>query len=238
MVRSYYRDLRWLELCLRSIATHCRGFRRTILVVPASSRARLDHLGLAGDLTVTCSDFADDYLGQQVTKLTADQLTDAELICHVDSDCVFRRPTTPADLLVGRRPYVLLEPYERLDPHVPWKALTERFLGGTVEHEFMRTPPYTFPRWIYAALRAHALETQGVPLEEYVVAQPHRGFSEFNALGSFAYRFHREEFMWIDPLVDEPPEPPCRAFWSRTGPSAEQLREIAELLGERQISRR
>ncbi len=231
MIRSYYRDLRWLELCLQSIRRHCSGFRRTIVVVPASSRARLDHAGLAGDVTLTCPDVPDDYLGQQVTKLTADLLTDAGLICHVDSDCIFRRATTPRDLLVDGRPYVLLEPYDRLDPHVPWKLLTERFLGGRVEHEFMRSPPYTFPRWTYRALRAHALETLGTPLEEYVLAQPHRGFSEFNALGAYAYRFHRSEFTWIDPLVDRAPEPPCRVFWSRTGPTAEQLREIAELLG-------
>src|SRR5712691_3849026 len=95
-IRSYYKDLRWLSHCLRSVEKYTQGFRKTILVVPGSSAERLAWSGL--DLKVeahVCPDFADDYLGQQVTKLHADKYTDADFICHIDADCLFHRNITP-----------------------------------------------------------------------------------------------------------------------------------------------
>ena len=145
LIRSYYKDLDWLHYALRSIRRHCRGFSRVVLVVPHSSRERLHWLGLAGDTIWSSPDYRDDYLGQQVSKLSADLYTDAEFVCHIDSDCMFYRDTTPADLFVQGKPRVLMTPYARLDPHVPWKGITEQFLGIPVEFEFMRTPPYVFP---------------------------------------------------------------------------------------------
>lgn len=188
-------------------------------------------LKLDADRVVTCPDYRDDYLGQQVTKLHADLLSDADYICHVDSDCVFQRPTTPENLAGAGRPYVLMEPYARLDPHVPWRALTERFLGGKVTHEFMRRPPYTFPRWIYPELRDHCRALHGTTLEDYVLGRPPRGFSEFNALGAYAYRHHRDAFTWIDATHGSAPPEPCRVFWSRQDLDATVREEISRLLG-------
>ena len=34
VIRSYYKDFRWLEWCLRSIDRFCQGFRQVVLVVP------------------------------------------------------------------------------------------------------------------------------------------------------------------------------------------------------------
>lgn len=228
-IRSYYRDFSWLAYCLEAISRHCRGFRKVVLVVPASSRERLDWLGLKADETLTCPDYRDDYLGQQVTKLHADLLTDADFICHIDSDCIFQRRTRPADLFQDGRPRVLMARYARLDRHVPWKALTERFLGWPVANEFMRTPPYTFPRWLYPALRQHAQAKHGMPLEQYIVSQPPRGFSEFNALSAYAFRRHREHFTWVDVHRQAPPKPVCRVYWSWAGIDAKTRGELEAL---------
>ncbi len=228
MIRSYRRDLDWLEWCLRSIERYCTGFRDVIVVVPQSCRDWLARRSLpVGVRAAFCADYRLDYLGQQVTKLHADRLTDAEYVCHVDSDCVFVRPTRSADLLVGGRPRVHMAAYEALDPHLPWREATERFLGQPVPYEFMRSPPYTFPRWLYPQLRAHALDNHGVNLTEYVLSQAPRGFSEFNALGAYAFWRHRDEFEWCDTLD---PEPPCRVYWSWAGLDEATCREIEGLL--------
>ena len=94
VIRSYYRDFRWLALALRSLERFVSGYRRVVVVVPQASLARSDVavLGSGANVVVqSCGDFADDYVGQQVTKLHADLYTDADIIFHLDSDQIYRR---------------------------------------------------------------------------------------------------------------------------------------------------
>ena len=231
VIRSYRRDLDWLAYCLRSIDRFCSGFRHVVLVVPRSCGDWLSRRTLPlRDRTVLCADYAQDYLGQQVTKLHADCITDADYICHVDSDCVFVRPTKPGDLIADGRPQVRLAPYAALDRHMPWQAVTEEFLGRPVAYEFMRSPPYTFPRWLYPAVRQHAMERHGVALADYVLSRRPRGFSEFNALAAYAFWRHHDAFEWCNLTVDAVVEPACRVFWSWAGLDASTTRQIEELL--------
>jgi hypothetical protein len=231
-VRSYWKDLAWLELCLASVARFCVGFREVVVVVPRSSEAWLRRrLGrLEGARLELGPDYPDDYLGQQVTKLHADDYTDADLVCHVDSDCIFCAPTRPDDLLDSGRPRIVTRPYALLDRHWPWRRPTEEFLGQVVTHDFMQRPPFVFPRWLYARLREHALRRHGVRLERYVLSRPPRGFSEFNALGAYAHAYHPEAFAWIDASVVEPGPPSCRWYWSWGGLDAATADEVRELL--------
>lgn len=230
VIRSYYRDFRWLRYCLASIDRYCHGFRNVVVVIPQTSLAKWRWLGLRADRVVCCPAYRDDYLGQQVTKLFADIYSDADYVCHVDSDCVFQRSTTPGDLADAGRPHVLMEPYARLDSHAPWQALTERFLGAEISYEFMRRPPYTYPRWLYPALRKWCQARHGVSLDEYVLSRPPRGFSEFNALGAYAYRHHRDSFAWLDVTDGAVPPGACRVFWSHRGLDAAVYQEICGLL--------
>jgi hypothetical protein len=231
VIRSYFKDFRWLDWCLRSVQRFCVGFRQVVLVVPASSRERLEWRGLAGGVTFTCPDYRDDYLGQQVTKLSADEYTDADYICHVDSDCVFTRITRPEDLFEDGRPRVTMAPYATLDRYLPWQPITEAFLGDRLDYEFMRTPPYTFPRWLYAAVREHSLARHGVTIERYVLDRPPRGFSEINALTGYAYLHAPDALAWHDVTTGGVPEPPCRVYWSWGGIDARTERELTALLG-------
>lgn len=228
-IRSYYKDFVWLRYALRSIEKFCKGFSRIIVVVPESSRQRLDWLGLARGEAIICPDYRDDYLGQQVTKLTADAFTSADFICHIDSDCVFRQPTRPQDLLEEGKPRVLMAPYSRLDPHVPWKPLVEGLLLQPVEYEFMRIPPYTFPRWLYQAFREHVALLHGRSLEDYVLNQPPRGFSEFNALSAFAFHYHASTFHWIDENNWPLQKHHCQVHWSWGGMD-DKIKEQLEAL--------
>ncbi len=229
-IRSYHRDFDWLKWCLRSIAQHCRGFRDVVVVVPESSRARLDRFGLHGVRTLSCPNYPLDYLGQQVTKLHADFLTDADFICHVDSDWIFVRPCTPGDLIEGDKAAVVMTPYRLLHPDIPWRRPTERFLGGAMPYEFMRRQPYTFPRWLYPAVRDHALQRHRVDIETYVLRQPPLGFSEFNALGGYALQNHQDRFAWRNVSVQPLGEPLCWCFWSWGGLTPAIQQEIEVLL--------
>jgi hypothetical protein len=231
-VRSYYKDFRWLGYCLRSVAKYCRGFGDVIVVVPRSSEERFRWAGLHRGVTAfVCDDCHDDYLGQQVTKLLADQYCQGDFLCHVDSDCVFRRDTTPSDLFAGGKPTAVITPYHLFPEQAVWRRLTERFLGREVTHDFMRRQPLVFPRWLYGELRRFARLAHGMSLEEHVLAQPPRGFSEYNALGAFAFHNHPGAFAWIEQPTWEPDERFCRWFWSWGGLTSAAQAEIEALLG-------
>jgi Family of unknown function (DUF6492) len=235
IIRSYYRDFGWLRQSLASVRRWGTGFRRTVLVLPQSSLDRWRLLaaelpGLPDVELVGCPDYPDDYLGQQITKLYADELTDADYLWHIDADCIVRRPVTPGDLLSQGRPIQLMEPYAALSRHLPWRELTEDFLGLATPYEFMRQPPYVFPRWLYPELRTFCLARHGRSLADYVRTRSPRGFAEFNALSGYAWHFHREAFSWQDLSVEPLTDPVCRVFWSRGGLDPASQAEIALLL--------
>jgi hypothetical protein len=230
-IRSYYKDLRWLGWCLKSIEKYAYGFRRTILVMPSSSEPRLLWSGLGKEVTTyLCNDFHDDYLGQQVTKMHADRYTDADFICHVDSDCLFRRPVTPEDLISNGRAVLLAAAYNILKEEMGWRRLSELFMGREVEFDFMRRQPFVYPRWLYSELREYTLRTHEMTLSDYIVSRPRRGFSEYNAMGSYAYYHRREDFVWVYNDCARRDESLCRWFWSWNGISAEDQREINAIL--------
>lgn len=235
-IRTYWKDLDWLELCLASISKYCRGFRAIIVVIPSASNPWLRRFALPGNVEIkTCRNYKDDYLGQQVTKLFADAFTDADLICHIDSDCIFSRVTSPEDLVKDGKPCIFLRPYELLGRHHPWQKPTEQFLGWSVRNDFMQQPPFLYPRWLYPQLREHAVAVHGVDLETYITRQPARGFSEFNVLGAFAWQRHRERFTWIDTSVTPAGDPVCRWYWSWGGIDDSACAEIRAILDARDV---
>lgn len=232
IIRSYWKDFGWLELCVASIERFCRGFRAVVLVVPRSSVPWLRRLSaLPANVRIElCRDYRDDYLGQQATKLAADEFTDADYICHVDSDFIFCRQIALSDLVIDGKPRVVMRPNVLLGRHWPWQPPTEKFLGCAITHDFMQQPPFVYPRWLYGELRAHATHMHGVSLEHYVTTQPPRGFSEFNALGAFARLRHADRFLWIDDSVADAGRPACRWYWSWGGLDARVRNEIKVLL--------
>jgi hypothetical protein len=214
-VRSYWKDLDWLELCLRSIGRYCYGFDEVVVAVPESSRHWVVRSPwLRGVRMFFCPNYPDDYLGQQVTKLLADRIVDAELIVHVDADCIFTRPTHPRDLAPAGRPQVPTRPIAELGRHYPWRRPTEEFLGFSVGLDFMQQPPFVYPRWLYPLLRRHCCETHGLSIECYVGSRPTRGFSEFNALGAYAHRHHAQDFEFPHVCGGQAPSPHCDWYWS------------------------
>jgi hypothetical protein len=86
-----------------------------------------------------------------------------------------------------------------------------------VQYDFMRHPPFLFPRWFYKEVREHAIAAHGVDIETYITAQPPRGFSEFNVLGALGWRRHRAAFAWVDATAPASRKPHCRWYWSWGG---------------------
>src|SRR5215470_19835192 len=103
VIRSYYKDFQWLGYCLTTIRKYARGFRAVVVVIPRSSAGAFRRCRIEPDILIECDNYRDDYLGQQITKLHADKLTNADFITHVDSDVLFVRTTHSQDLFQNGR---------------------------------------------------------------------------------------------------------------------------------------
>ena len=236
-IRTYPGDYQWLDCCLQSIAKFCTGFRKLWVVTPQCNPQPEGSLLLANGslLPVQWKEMNDEspdgYLAQQITKLYADVITDyqPDHILHVDSDVIFTRPTTPGDFLNGNKVSWYYTPYSAIQ--TPWQPITEKFMGCAIPYEFMRRLPIMVPRWLYPKLREFAFSQHGMPIAEYIRMQPQRAFSEFNALGAYAYFKHRDQFNWQHTQEEgSMPAPLARQFHSWGGLTDEIRKEIEGIL--------
>lgn len=242
-IRTYPVDYPWLQFCLRSINQYATGFRKIWIVSPEQSVGvnLSDWRGV--EWKVLNEESKDGYLSQQIHKLYADVITDYEpdYILHIDSDTLFTRPVTPQDFFtqplgsldITHEPKLIwyFTPYEQTE--TPWKPITEKFMNmEVVEHEFMRRLPMMVPRFLYDSLRRYCFDTHKTILSDYVRRQPYREFSEFNALGAYAYYWeYDKDFEWINTLSVEMPDPFARQFYSWGGMTKEVKAEIQAILG-------
>lgn len=241
-IKTYPTDYPWLKYCLRSIGKFASEFRKTVIVSPAPYH---DSIGLGFDwVWQERHEYGlgnprfDGYLSQQVFKLYADTFTDdADYILHIDSDTIFTRPVTPETYFTDGKIDWMMTPHAMIE--TPWQPITEKFLGMpapfSVSFEFMRRPPQMIPRWLYASLREFCVQKHGCTLSEYIMKQPYRAFSEYNALGAFAFYFHHDKFNWINTAeVPENEWPPLTVLqkYSHGGLTPEIVAEFEQILSQ------
>jgi FkbM family methyltransferase len=192
-LRTYRRDYQWLPYLFRSLNRHARGWRRLIIVVPEGQERDFPDLPeLAEPEFCEAVDFAtspvyqNDYIGQQISKLRAWELTDADAIGYLDSDMVFTRPFVAGALPgpsmgahpdgIGARPWSAAGAARDA-----WYEPTRDLLGFEPTHETMCRHPFVYRRETIQGCYEHAGGEEG--LLDYVART---GFSEFNLLGNFA----------------------------------------------------
>ena len=222
-IRSYKKDFEWLWYCLKSCAKSAKGFRQTHIVVPHGDQHELNYLTL--EKVHICPRYEEDYLGQQVTKLNADLYSSADFICHIDSDTVWLHDISPNDFIHQGKAIMYYEPYDKIG-ECPWQPIVEETLGWKPEFEFMRRPPHIYPRWIYKEMRDFLQARHKMPFDTFVSTRPERKFSEYNTLGAFAWKHHKNKFDWRYPTQDKPT---VRQFWSWGGIDANR-QELEKLL--------
>jgi hypothetical protein len=133
--------------------------------------------------------------------MTAYKYCDSQFIMYVDSDCIFDKHINIQSLVSNGQPEILYTHYSKVGDAICWKQCTERFMNDVVEFEFMRRLPLIYHRETLETI--HNLE----PNLESVVMNSGR-FSEFNALGAWAfvhqkdkYRFENtDNWQYVEPL--------------------------------------
>jgi hypothetical protein len=236
LIRSYFRDFRWLDLSLRSIVKFVEGYRRIVIVMPGSSVERLrghEIPACTRAVVLRCQDYEDDYLGQQVSKLYADTFSDAPVIAHIDSDCIFRAPCALPDVLAkSGRPVIRILWRSRRPASDGWRRCIADFHGEPLPFDVLAPPPFVYARELYGALRRNCRSRHGVELDHWALSRRIDAMSEFGLLAAQAWFQHRDDYGWV--AADDESGWPCHAYWSRSPGAARQRAELALQLGETQ----
>ncbi len=234
--KSYAKDVDFLRYSLAARHKFLSGADETIIVFPDSELSVLRACGLTREIIVPVQESPHQgYLYQQVSKMYADRHTDCDMLLFMDSDCIACRPFSPYDLMIDGKPRWLYTSYDKLinldgTPATPWKPITERAIGRTVNWEFMRCHPALLPRNALLEFRAFMAKLHGCELGDYILKQPNREFSELNAFGAWAYYYAPCLFSWWNTEEKGVPEPFVRQFWSVNGVTPEIRVEIDSIL--------
>lgn len=223
-IRTYHKDLRWLDYALKSIHKYVSGYRSIIVAIPDARL--LSHL--TAEKVIQCEDLADGYIGQQFTKMTAHLHTDADAVIFWDSDVIAFESVDVSEWIVDGKPLIWKTKYEQTE--TPWKPITEKALGFAVEWEYMRRMPLTYLTRTLRETCKYMEGLHGMPLRDYLNQCPHRSFSEFNAIGAFAEKYESQLYDFRDTETGALPPNKVDQMWSWSGLNASDLKKINQYL--------
>jgi hypothetical protein len=216
VIRTYSKDIEWLNYALRSIHKYVTGYRHVIVAIPSEDVKLLRHL--SAEKVVGVADLQDGYLGQQMTKMQAWKLTNADAIVFWDSDVV---ATCPIDIrseyFYGDKIIRYKTRYSSLGSACPWQPIVAKSVGFTPEWEYMRRMPLVYWRSTLEKCEQSMVDLHVCSLEHYINAQPYRSFSEFNTLGAFSEARDPDGYLFVD--TESIDMPPCKVdqCWSWGG---------------------
>ncbi len=215
-IRTYSKDIPWLTYALKSIHKYITGYRNIIVAIPMDQVRLLSHLSV--EKVVGVHDLEDGYLGQQLTKMQAYKMTDADAVVFWDSDVVATRPIDiPTEYFKDGKPIVYKTRYSSINANgqaCPWQPITAKAVGFVPVWEYMRRMPLVYLTRTLALCEDYMERKHSRTLASYLHAQPHRAFSEFNALGAYAEENAADRYHFID--TESIDMPPCAVdqMWS------------------------
>jgi hypothetical protein len=114
---------------------------------------------------------------------------------------------------------MLYTPYELVGDAICWKECTEKVIKQSVEFEFMRRNGL-----IYHRSTLENFESFVGDLQTYVLSQ--NRFSEFNALGAYAWFNEREKYKWVNTSIDYFGEPIVKQMWSHGEFNSKEIEKL------------
>ena len=223
-IKSYRNDFQFLNYCLKSIDKFVTGYSEIVIAIPEWDVELFEEAmyGIEADvIAVPMKEYGDGYLYQQFAKMIAYQLCVGKYIMFVDSDCIFTGPVnlSPAE---DYKPEILMTDYADVGDALCWKEPTEKWIGCSVNYEYMRRIPVT-----YRSSTLEAIHKSRPNLENEIMGSGR--FSEFNAMGIWAHLNEPEKYKFIDTANWEYTPHVARQFWSWGGIDS-CLHEIESIL--------
>jgi hypothetical protein len=238
LIVSFAGHFPWLRYALKSIEKFATGFRQVKVLIPSEDLAAMnpilsefsEHKGIP--IRVQC--FQDwpgkGFLRHEHVIMCSDEFTDADFVCHIDSDCMFTEPVTPDDYFVNGKPVLVHASFHWLVTEQQanlgmWQVAVERAVGWITTEETMRRHPAVHYRKTYQKARecieAHTMK----PCADYIWACENsfpQSFAEFPTLGAVAWKFFHEDYHWLNQEKGEWPHGKLTQFWSHSPPEIAQ----------------
>lgn len=227
-VKSYKPDFWLLQLSLQTIKKNVTGYNNIILLIPEVDKHDFDTRDMPErTLIFYIQDRQPGWLMQQYFKMTAYHYSDADFIMFSDSDNFFDHPINVQDLVKDGKPEILYTDYKKLPDAIIWKEPTDKFIGEPQEFEFMRRLPLIYHRKTLVNIARFA------PNLQHIIMTSHK-FSEFNAMGAYAFKYEKEDYNFVNTEGWQYVEPHSIQVWSHGNklPGADDLhlREYIRIL--------
>lgn len=222
-IRTYKRDIAWLDFCLQSIHRNLKGWDEIVVCIPQGQE---HHLRFAeGVRIVTSPIYADDYVGQQVSKLLCHKHITGELVLIVDSDLIFLPGASVADYMDIDRPRIMT--YRWPDPQakqaLKWRSVFARLFGESTPYSFMQGHGAR----LFRRSTLEAFSRRFPDIDGYARRQSRKEFSEFEFLGFFAYLYEGHAYRFLELSENPSPVYHTRQYWNVDGITPKVLAEMA-----------
>lgn len=182
---------------------------------------------------------------------------DAYFIHHIDADCVFNQPATPADWLAGHKPIVLFRDFARLlDRPVDkdemltfmgytgrtvdfnrgaylWKFAADFALGFSVQRQTMTRLPIVHRRETYVQARRIIEARFNTDIISHLMQQRNewpQSFCEYETLGGVAHKYFDTWYHWRQIDVQQLPPNKVTQTWSHGGLDATYEQERPQII--------
>jgi hypothetical protein len=242
---TYRKDLSWICYSMQLLYKHFRGPFRTIVVAEEDCRPTIATWGLPVTYHYI-RPWPDGYHHAMYRKLMMDTLSDADILCLLDSDHMLMEPGFYLeDFLDHGKPIVHYRNWDD-DPndHVlavsreQWAPPTERCLGIPLDRDYMVGPPFVFWRDTFAKVRQRIEEVTGQPLYNVCYSdrpydyrnflQHPKRFCDYEALGLYASHFEPDRYALHH--FPRGTHWPWRVYWSHGDWSASLQSKLDTLL--------
>ncbi len=194
----------YLRYCLKSIDKFCTGFTEVVVAVEEGEAQQFDWIRKQRVHAYRPANPDKGMLSHEVVKCRADEILPAcEAILFIDSDCMFWKPTSPADFFVDGKPKLLRERYADLRNPLRknWQKAVENSLGFKPEYEGMVAHGIIHWRDLFPVLRRAVEMHTGMDFDEHFTAgrnEFQQEVAEFDSMTAIACRDFRHRYHMID----------------------------------------
>ncbi len=232
LIVTFNRDFPYLKYCLRSVDKFARGFTQVRILVPHEDVNAVTEMIAAMPKTSPTPMMALGYaekpgkgmLWHMRQIMYADTWSTADVIAHMDADCVFDSEVDPAIHFMDPNGRIILryEPFnsiiKRHDSMSRWQECTQKILPFPVRHETMRAHPEVYHRSTYELARDLVQHKVNMRIDEYILSCENtfpQTFCEHVTLGNVAIEKQSHLYHPVRQL-DDTPTPHNRIFqaWS------------------------
>lgn len=223
-IRTYHKDLPFLQYCLKSIHKFVTGYNKIIICIPEQEAHLLDSWNLTQEVIVKWKPTtANGYIDQQISKLMAHTMCLSDYILYVDSDIIFTEYTDLSEFFIDDKPYLMKTRYELVGDAICWKDVTEKIMRKELTHEYMRRLPALYRTDTIAALDDFI---------DCMTLSRLNKLSEFNLIGAFIEEYQPENYTIIDTELHPLPKKVAHQYWSWGTLTPELEKEIQNILNK------